>query len=63
MSSTIASVPFLFGLFYNTEYIVVPGLFSCGGAGPFWRMCDTFSPNALNLAACTSWPTSNAHNK
>ena len=63
MSAIITSVPFLFGLLYDTEYIVVPVLFSCGGAEPFWRMSDTFTLYALNLAACTSSPTINAHNK
>lgn len=61
LNCTITSVPFMLGLFYNTDYIVLPFLFSCGGAGPFWLMCDRCTLNALNLAACTSRPASNAH--
>ena len=49
MASTTASVPFLFGLFYNIEYIVVPSMFSCAGAGPFRPMCDTTTRNTLNV--------------
>ncbi len=45
------SVPFLSELSYKTEYIVAPVLFSYGGVGP---LRDTFTLNAINLAACKS---------